>query len=98
MHEQTPEKVPAYERAGFNQTEELRQWGSGSYISGPVVFSNDVRFVYGLDETDVALELRIVRWVEVIREDVDSGDGEMRCIDTVGTVNNKFGGGKLLDI
>jgi hypothetical protein len=51
-----------------------------------------------LDEADVALELLDVRWVEMIGEDVNSGDGEVRCIDAIGTIDNKFSGGKLLNI
>jgi len=51
-----------------------------------------------LNETDIICELGDVRWVEVVRENVDSGDGEVCAVDAIGTVNDKLIGSKLLDV
>ena len=34
----------------------------------------------------------------MVREDVDSGDAEVRAVDAISTVNDKLIGGKLLDV
>lgn len=62
-----------------------------------VVLADEVCFVGAGYECDVGLEFGIVGGVAVVGEDVEGGDGEVGCVDAVGSVCDEFVGREVLD-
>lgn len=98
VHEQAPEQIATNNGVCLNGAEELGQRGSLRVVPSPVIFSRNVDLVDRFHECDIVLKLGYVWRVVMIREDVDRGNGEVRLVNPIRSVNDQLIGCKLLDV
>lgn len=94
---QAPKRIAADSRALLKAIKKgLKVVAAGG--PDPIVLASEVDFPGSGDGIDAGLQLRVVDGVEVVRENVDLVDAQVRFVDAVGAVEQELRGGQGLDV